>query len=53
MTLLGPDPSTTLARNRCFVALATAIIFAKTGALLSCPLFAKDARGLVKHLCRG
>ena len=46
-------PSTTPARHKCFVALATVLIFAKTGALPSCSLFAKNARWLVKHLFRG
>ena len=50
---IGPDPPTALARHSCFVALAAAIIFARTGAFLYDSFSVEEARGLVKHLFKG
>ena len=50
---VGPDPPTALAPHGCFVALAAAIIFARTGAFLYHLVSVEDAQGLVKHLFKG
>jgi hypothetical protein len=50
---VGPDPPTALARHSCFVALAAAIIFAKTGAFPFHSFSVEDAREFVQHLFKG